>query len=369
MKKIKDSKGNVHKVIMTPICPDGSILSPDELKEYAESLEGADNILLGDTHGIIIKVDGTNQDLDEMDDLLKKAMKGELVSEMSEDEEEKYNMENDKARNAMVEETARLQKEYDELYAKVNNPDYKPKSVALDAAEGRLKKHDEDTAATKKKFRTQRIIANIGDVLQGFANLAGTWYGAKSSTLTSISGAVGEAQDKILTAREKRRDELVKSIEKIQDKIKTSDEKDLRAFVRRLDDAKARLLKYDADTAKANRAARDRRDLERERTKQQNQRRAIENKMKRDFAQYQSNLRKDEITLKGEVTDQVNAKKAGYQKGVNAAKHGNTMEEIAARNHGKGGGHGGGHGGKKKGSGKKRGSGGGHGGTAISTRK
>lgn len=316
MEKIKDSKGKTHKVLMTPICPDGSILTPDEMKEYVENLGGADDILAGDTHGVIIKIDANDADLEEMDDLIKKAMKGELVTEMSEDEEEKYNKDNDEARNAMVAENARLQKEYDDLLAKVNDPDYSPKSVALEASEGRLKKHDEDTESAKKKFRTQRIIANIGDILQGFANLAGTWYGANSMKLTSLSGAVGEAQDKILTAREKRRDELTKSIEKIQEKLRATDDADLKALVRRLDAANARLLKYDADTEKANRTARQRKELEREKTKQQNQRRATEGKLKRDLATYQSNLRKGEKTHAGEVAKGVNDAKEAARRGT-----------------------------------------------------
>lgn len=316
MEKVKDSNGKEHKIIITPICADGTILSPDEVKEFVESLDGTDDFLANDTHGIIIKVDGNDDDLNEMDDLIKRAMKGELVTEMTEDEEEKYSRDNDPARKGMVDEAAKLQKQYDDLLAKVNDPNYRPKSVALEASESELKKHNEDTEKIGKRNRTSRIIANIGDILQGFANLAGTWYGANSSKLTSLSGAVGEAQERVMTAREKRAEEMRKSIAKIKDQLKASDDADLKALVKRLDDANARLVKYDADVSKSNRSARQRKELEQYKTKQQNQRRAVEAKVKRDLEKLKSDNRKAEKTHAGEVTKEVNAAKEAGRRGT-----------------------------------------------------
>lgn len=316
MEKVKDSNGKEHKIIITPISADGYILSPDEVKEFVENLDGTDDFLANDTHGIIIKVDGNDDDLNEMDDLIKRAMKGELVTEMTEDEEEKYSRDNDPARKGMVDEVAKLQKQHDDFLAKVSDPNYSPKSVALEASESELKKYNEDTEKIGKRNRVSRIIANIGDVLQGFANLAGTWYGANSSKLTSLSGAVGEAQERVMTAREKRAEEMRKSIAKIKDQLKASDDADLKALVKRLDDANARLAKYDADVSKSNRSARQRKELEQYKTKQQNQRRAVEAKVKRDLAKLNSGLRKDEATHKGEVTKEVNAAKEAGRRGT-----------------------------------------------------
>ena len=56
--QVKDSKGQAHEILFTPILPDGTVLSPDELQTYiSETLEGADDILKADNKGIIIQMD------------------------------------------------------------------------------------------------------------------------------------------------------------------------------------------------------------------------------------------------------------------------------------------------------------------------
>jgi len=102
---------------------------------------------------------------------------------------------------------------------------------------------EEDEKKVEKRHRTARIIANIGDVLQGFANLAGTWYGANSSSLTSLSASAGAAQEKELTAREKRRDKLQKNYETLLAQLKKDGDTDIAQRVAALKAANDRLNK------------------------------------------------------------------------------------------------------------------------------
>lgn len=55
---IKDAKGSVREILVTPILPDGTVLSQNELEDYIFNiLEGADNILKADKKGIVISID------------------------------------------------------------------------------------------------------------------------------------------------------------------------------------------------------------------------------------------------------------------------------------------------------------------------
>ena len=57
---IEDAEGKQHEILITPILPDGTILSPEELEQYIDnSLNGAEDILSSDTKGIVIKVDAS----------------------------------------------------------------------------------------------------------------------------------------------------------------------------------------------------------------------------------------------------------------------------------------------------------------------
>lgn len=55
---IKDASGKQREILVTPILPDGSVLSEDELTSYIDNtLNGAEDILKADTMGIVIAVD------------------------------------------------------------------------------------------------------------------------------------------------------------------------------------------------------------------------------------------------------------------------------------------------------------------------
>lgn len=63
---ILDSEGNKRQVLFTPILPDGSVMTPQEVEKYLhETLEGATDILEADTKGVVISVGdiGFNDDM------------------------------------------------------------------------------------------------------------------------------------------------------------------------------------------------------------------------------------------------------------------------------------------------------------------
>lgn len=55
---ISDSQGNEHEILVTPILPDGTVLTPNELESYIDNiLNDSDDILKADNMGIVIAID------------------------------------------------------------------------------------------------------------------------------------------------------------------------------------------------------------------------------------------------------------------------------------------------------------------------
>ena len=66
---VKDAAGQSRQILVTPILPDGTVLSEKDLKDYINTtLKGADDLLAADEKGIIIKVDAKVKDKDGNDD-------------------------------------------------------------------------------------------------------------------------------------------------------------------------------------------------------------------------------------------------------------------------------------------------------------
>ncbi|MBR5086074.1 MAG: phage tail tape measure protein [Muribaculaceae bacterium] len=62
---VKDASGQTRQILVTPILPDGTVLSEKDLKDYINStLKGADDLLAADEKGIVIKVDAKVKDKD-----------------------------------------------------------------------------------------------------------------------------------------------------------------------------------------------------------------------------------------------------------------------------------------------------------------
>ncbi|MFG5858023.1 hypothetical protein LDB17_07480 [Dysgonomonas sp. Shenzhen-Wh21] len=54
---ISDSKGKEHEILVTPILPNGDVLSPDDLSNYVDNiLSGSEDILKADNLGIVIGI-------------------------------------------------------------------------------------------------------------------------------------------------------------------------------------------------------------------------------------------------------------------------------------------------------------------------
>lgn len=86
---IQDASGKETEILVTPILPDGTILSETELQDYVDNvLNGADDLLAADTKGIVISV-GVDAD----------GSAGELLHEF---QEKYYDLKNNTADNADI---------------------------------------------------------------------------------------------------------------------------------------------------------------------------------------------------------------------------------------------------------------------------
>lgn len=84
---IKDASGKETEILVTPILPDGTVLSEAELQDYVDNvLNGAEDLLAADTKGIVISV-GVDPD----------GSAGELLHEF---QEKYYDLKNNTAENA-----------------------------------------------------------------------------------------------------------------------------------------------------------------------------------------------------------------------------------------------------------------------------
>lgn len=210
------------------------------VKEYKEmhkdSSKDTIKMILDATRGL----DGYDNDVKALEDLYRE--KGGVLEPPKKAEAPEMKLEDMDNYNKAVADAKKAQDELDS--AMKNKGSYR--AVAL--AENKKSLEDaglteEDEKRIEKRHRTQRIIANIGDILQGFANLAGAWYGAKSSNLTSLSGAVGEAQKEVRAEREKRREKLEKNYQDLLAQLKKDGDTDIAQRVAALKAANDRVNK------------------------------------------------------------------------------------------------------------------------------
>lgn len=84
---IQDASGKETEILVTPILPDGTVLSEKELQDYVDNvLNGADDLLAADTKGIVISV-GVDAD----------GSAGEMLHEF---QEKYYDLKNNTSENA-----------------------------------------------------------------------------------------------------------------------------------------------------------------------------------------------------------------------------------------------------------------------------
>ena len=117
---IEDSKGNVREILVTPILPDGSVLSEKELEQYIHgTLEGAEDILAADSKGIVIAVDvSTDGDAGELLHQLQEVYYTDMKPQVDEKAWQEYLKANDTYLAALVKDQQKRQKEYEDQQRK-----------------------------------------------------------------------------------------------------------------------------------------------------------------------------------------------------------------------------------------------------------
>lgn len=250
---IIDDQGVEHRVVMTPITPEGDILSPEDLESYVESLQGSSNPLDEDKETkLILMYDCEEGDADKVYDNISTWVMGQADPE--EGQRPSYRGEYvDDVRATFVKDIDDLKQQIDDLGEEFRNFILNPESTTSGALAYSNYKNNmknagmspEDEARREKRNRTARIIANLGDVLQGFANLAGTWYGAKSSDLSSVTGGVDARYKREGDARAKRAEAIEKSYKESIERIYKEYNSSLESLKKLWIAAKNRLADFD----------------------------------------------------------------------------------------------------------------------------
>lgn len=303
---IVDGDGNKHIVVMSPIRKDGEIIPADEFEDYVEALQSSDDIMGDDRDGyrLIIKYDASPGD---EDNLFYSLPDADL--DVSDDEEEEptgevkeYSYTNDYTdeTDRMLAERVKKIEDRNAKYAEyMKDPNNSLRSVIEKAAQDQLKEEGLDPESEerlKRRRRTSGIIANIGDILQGFANMVGAWYGANSAKLSSLSAAAREGSEKQDAARQKRRDEIMKNRESALLRVEKDLDKTMQEYIKELDKANNNLLTYRMFTGKEAQRAKNRE----ERDQRQFERNKILNKTKeKNWAKRQDRLQKDRKEMEG----------------------------------------------------------------------
>ena len=107
---IKDATGRNTEILVTPILPDGSVLSERELEDYIfNTLQGAEDILKADTKGIVISV-GVSED-GSAGEILHRLQEMYYMHSESETERKNRQQANEQYSNALFQDAERRRKE------------------------------------------------------------------------------------------------------------------------------------------------------------------------------------------------------------------------------------------------------------------
>jgi hypothetical protein len=189
---IVDSNGNVRELLVTPILPDGRVLSQSELEDYLHNtLEGSDDILKADNLGIVIGVDVDQN-----------GSAGERLHQL---QEQLYDLPQEKTSqirglyggNSDTEGTTDRAKRLDNALLS----DYDDSSLLLqEYAKGLISPEEEERRA--RRARAAEGWAHIGNIISGFAGLANTKKGSPNIDLADVKDAkVDEWRDKVRNNR------------------------------------------------------------------------------------------------------------------------------------------------------------------------
>lgn len=175
---ILDKDGKEVEILVTPIMPDGSILSPDELENYIfNQLQGANDILAADNKGIVISV-GVNKDGSAGDVLHQLQEQYYMTEQLSQYQEQILQ----KLNNAIATETketvlAGFEKELKEqlsgahsILEMLNILDEKRKALAgdgsdLDNGKSDIIKKQQEDVEQKAKEQTKALLSDYASYL------------------------------------------------------------------------------------------------------------------------------------------------------------------------------------------------------------
>ena len=175
---ILDKDGKEVEILVTPIMPDGSILSPDELENYIfNQLQGANDILAADNKGIVISV-GVNKDGSAGDVLHQLQEQYYMTEQLSQDQEQILQ----KLNNAIATETketvlAGFEKGLKEqlsgahsILEMLNILDEKRKALAgdgsdLDNGKSDIIKKQQEDVEQKAKEQTKALLSDYASYL------------------------------------------------------------------------------------------------------------------------------------------------------------------------------------------------------------
>lgn len=237
---VLDDKGQEHEVLITPILPDGSVLSKKELQEYVGKVLNGKDILKADTKGLVISLDtdldGIQADrLHELsaqltnNDAINKAVQ-QLYSPTLQDnynqeyaaiianrqkELNKLNEESAKSFNeylkqfgSMQEQRLAIEKEYDEKIAKARTEGDR---LTLNAQKTRALS-DFDIKNQKSDLNWESIFGNLDSFTKGeLEGIKEQLRGMLSSGELDLQGykevveQIDKVNDAILTAEDKQR--------------------------------------------------------------------------------------------------------------------------------------------------------------------
>ena len=250
--EITDDESKPHGVIFTPITKDGDVLDKEEFFDYIQSLNDNPNPLEADKKwGVILKYDAEPEDVDAIDKDIESWRMGR--PDPTEEKPLTYRGDNyDEMVAFHKDDIAARQKDYDEKKGEYETFMKDPSKTTagqliLSQQDETVREHNmtpEERKKMEKRQKTARLIANIGDILQGFANLAGTWYGARSSNLSSLSAATDERAHRENADWTKRYKELVKSSEKALDDMRNILAAEMKESFKELQKAKERYASF-----------------------------------------------------------------------------------------------------------------------------
>lgn len=322
--EITDDEKKPHGVIFTPITKDGDVLGEEAFFDYIQSLNDNPKPLEADKKwGLILKYDADPEDVEAIEKDINDWRMGQ--TDPSDDEPLTFRGDNyDDMLSWFDSDIAARQKEYDNAKAGYEAFMKDPSGTTsgqliLSQQQKTVEEHNmtpEERKKIEKRQKTARIIANIGDILQGFANLAGTWYGANSSDLSSLSAAVDKRAQRENADWTKRYNELVSSSQKALDELRKSYASELKESFKELQKAKDRKANFMSSTGKSSytaqlREEQHKRDSERKREEQERKQKWQEKKAeddarrKKEFREFDSKLKEREYEKKAQLQKEV----------------------------------------------------------------